>query len=120
MVTKHFSLLSWPFFVWFFIQKIYRRYIYGDAIYIVGSSTADVSIYRDKKVATTIEKVFEFIQEANHKFSQTADHWKIKHVINAYLYYYDVPTSTIQFLINTCPIVSSLHAIFLFYVDSSF
>jgi hypothetical protein len=119
VVTKHFSLLSWPFLYGFLFQKITED-IYGDAIHIVGSSTADVSIYRDKKVATTIEKVFEFIQEANHKFSQTADPWKIKHVINAYLYYYDVPTSTIQFLINTCPIVSSLHAIFLFYVDSSF
>lgn len=74
--------------------------------YSVGSNVAGVSLYREGKVVTTFEKVFDVIQEAHRKISHAMDPWKNKKVINDDLGYYGVPASVIEFFIKTCPIVS--------------
>jgi hypothetical protein len=74
--------------------------------YSVGSNVAGVSLYREGKVVTTFEKVFDVIQEAHRKISHAMDPQKNKRVINDDLGYFGVPASVIDFFIKTCPIVS--------------
>ena len=87
--------------------------------YSVGSNVAGVSLYREGKVVTTFEKVFDVIQEAHRKISHSMNPWSNKPVINDDLGYYGVPASVIEFFIKTCPIVSSTFESLAFhYVDA--
>ena len=68
-------------------------------------------LYRDGKVVTTKEHVFEVILEAHRKLSYAKCEQQNKSVINTYLNYHGDPGDSVKCFIDCCSIVS-----FIFYI----
>jgi hypothetical protein len=76
------------------------------AIYELRGNVEHHCVFRDGKVVTTFERIFDVILQAHQKLGHARDVKKNKDTINEDMNYYGVPRVAVKCFVDTCSMVS--------------